>query len=142
MLSNFINSCKVVLAKAASAAGTSAITTDAIDMQDFSRCCFVTYIGTANAGNYIKGQQSSDDAAADAYADLTGTKVTAAANGDIVCLDVVRPRERYLKAVVTRGASTAVGAIYAVLYGPQTLPVTQDSTTIAESHASPAEGTA
>lgn len=139
---NLSKTHKVILAKAGQSADTTTVTSDAIDMANFEGCQFVGSIGTANAGNYAKVQQSSDDAAADAYADLTGTKNTPGDDGDSFLIDIYRPRERYLKCVVTRGASTTTGDIYAILYGPKKKPVSHGSTIDAETHASPAEGTA
>lgn len=103
---------------------------------------FVGSIATANAGNYGKVQQSSDDAAADAYADLEGTKNVPGDSGDSFLIDIYRPQERYLKCLIVRGASTATGDVYAILYGPRDMPTTQGGTIDAETHASPDEGTA
>ena len=142
MITNLSKEAKLLKIKAASADGTSTVTSDAVDTQDFSRVLIFTTIATANAGNYVKLQQSSDDGSADAYADLEGTKVIAAVSGDIVGVDLIKPQERYIKCVVTRGATTVLGEIFALCYGAQVLPVTQVSTTNVEIHASPDEGTA
>lgn len=139
---NLNKNVKVVLAKAAQGADTTTVTSDAIDTQGYEGCMFVGSITTANAGNYGKVQQSSDDAAADTYADLTGTKNVPGDSGDSFLIDINKPRERYLKCLIVRGASTATGDLYAILYGAHKKPTSHGSTIDAETHASPAEGTA
>jgi len=72
--------------------------------------------------------------------------VTVADSDDnkITIIEVVHPRERYLRTIVSRAtANSTVDGILAVLSHPSKMPTTQDSTVQeSESHASPAEGTA
>lgn len=126
----------------ASSAGTT-LTSDAVDTEGYEGCMFFGSIATANAGNYAKVQQSSDDGSADAYADLEGTKLATGDDADSFLIDVYKPRERYLKCLIVRGGvNTATGDVYALLYNPRKAPVSHGSTIDAETHASPAEGTA
>ena len=80
-------------------------------------------------------------------ADLTGTSQTVAANDDdqIFIIDLYRPLERYVRVVIDKDASNAVGAsaIY-VQYGASEGPVVQTVTdeVTYELHVSPVEGTA
>lgn len=138
---NLSKNVKVVLAKAGQSAGTSAINTDEIDMQDWDGVVFVGSIATANAGNYAKAQQDTVTGMGSA-ADLEGTKVTPGDSGDSFLIDLYKPRERFVRAVITRGASTATGDVYAILYKGRKAPVTHGSTIDSEVHVSPAEGTA
>lgn len=140
---NLNKNAKVVLAKAGQTSAGTTVTSDAIDTQGFEGCMFVGSIATANAANFAKVQQSSDDGSSDTYADLTGTKVVPGDDGDSFLIDIYKPRERYLKCLIDRGgANTATGDIYAILYGAHKAPVSHGSTIDAETHASPAEGTA
>lgn len=130
-------------------AGTTDQTSSAIDTQGYEGVKIYTALGaiTSGAVTSVKVQQSSDDAAADAYADLTGTSVTVADDDDnqVVVHDIYRPRERYLKVVIDRGTQNAViDGIIAVLYGADKMPTTDDTSTVVarETHSSPAEGTA
>ena len=124
-------------------AATSAIESTVIDMLGYDGVLFVTTIAVANAGNHIKVQSGTDGAVSDA-ADLTGTKVICTSANECVGVDVYRPLERYLRAYVTRTASSACGEIYAIQYCGSKLPI--DNTTAGtlniELHVSPAEGTA
>jgi hypothetical protein len=140
---NLSANVKIRKVKAASTADTSAVNSDVVDMSGYSGVMFFTTIGTANAGNYIKAQQDTD-AAMGTAADLTGTKVVAAADTQVTWLDIFRPLERYVRVVVTRGASTTVGDIYAILYDAANKPCDNlvDDVIIGELYASPVEGTA
>ncbi len=79
-----------------------------------------------------------------AAADLADTKVVAAANAEVVWLDIYRPLKRFLRASVIRaGANTAVGDIYALRYSGRAKPVSNliANTIIGELHISPVAGT-
>ena len=134
---------KIVLAKAAQSDGTDEVLSDVIDTCGFEGCIFMTCFATANAGNYIKVKQDTAASGATA-ADLAGTKVTSGSSDEGVAIDINRPKERYLQLSAIRGESTALGEIWAILYGPVKAPVVSALTgTLAiEAHVSPAEGTA
>lgn len=140
---------KVIRVMNGVAAGTSAQTSSAIDTAGYEGVKIYTLFGaiTSGAVTSVKVQQSSDDASADAYADLEGTSIAVADDDDnqVVVHDIYRPRERYLKVIVSRSTQNAViDGIVAVLYSARSLPPTNDATTVVsrEFHASPAEGTA
>lgn len=131
------------------AAGTSAQTSSAVDMAGFDAVKFYSLFGaiTSGAATSVKVQQSSDDASADAYADLEGTSVTVADDDDnqVVVHDIISPRERYLKVVISRATQNAViDGVIAVLYKARAAAPTNDATTVVarEIHVAPAEGTA
>ncbi len=134
---------KIVLAKAAQAAGTTEVKSDVIDTCGFEGCIFMTRFAVANAGNYIKVKQ---DTAANGTtaADLAGTKVTSGSSDEGCAIDINRPQKRYLQLSAIRGESTALGEIWAILYGPVKAPVVSALTgTLAiEAHVSPSEGNA
>ena len=138
---NISKNVKLVLAKAASVAATSAVTTDVIDMQNFEGVAFFGSVAVVDAGNYVKVQQGALANMGDA-ADLEGTKLSPGDNGDSFFTDIYRPQKRYVQAVVTRGTSSALGDIYALLYTARKAPVTHGATIDAETHISPEEGTA
>ena len=117
-------------------------------MQGFESCMFVVSFGTitASAVTSIKAQQDSASGMGTA-ADLLGTSVTVADDDDdkVFYLDIVRPRERYVRCIVDRGTQNAVvDSILAIQYDPKLMPPTHDSTTVGggETHVSVAEGTA
>jgi len=132
---------KIVLAKAAEDAATTEVKSAVIDTCGFEGCIFMTRFAVANAGNYIKVQQDTAANGATA-ADLAGTKVTSGDSDEGVAIDINRPQKRYLRLSATRTATSALGEIWAILYGPVKAPVVSALTgTLAiEAHVSPAEG--
>lgn len=140
---------KITVLSNAVAAGTSTITPSAgIDMAGYTGCLIIVVFGaiTAGAATSIKCQGSSDDAAADSYADLTGTSVTVADDKDnkAFYLDIIEPVERYIKPIVLRATqNAAVETIIAIQYGASRRPTTHSTTvSTGELHQGEAEGTA
>jgi len=128
------------------AAGTSLVTSAAVDMANFEGCKFYVPIGTvvSGAATSVKLQGSDDNST---YADIEGSAVTVADDDDnkVVVIDIFRPRTRYLKALVVRATENAtVDGIIAVRYGARVYPTTDDASTVItrELHQSPAAGTA
>ena len=97
-----------------------------VDCRGFDHALVVMNFGTVSSGSdgTIKIQESSDDASADAYADVTGASYTVTGTeDDSVKLAEVRlhGRERYLRAVYTEGSTgNSVAVSVAILpVGPQ-----------------------
>jgi hypothetical protein len=57
-------------------------------------------------------------------------------------VDLKRPREQFLKYVITRGTTTTVDSVVVIQYKAKNKAVSQPSGTQIERHQSPAEGTA
>ncbi len=116
------------------------ITGTTLDMSCFDSVVFITNIGTANAGNYLTLQDGDVSTLTDA-ADVDGSKVIAATNGGVIALEIVKPKKRYIKPYVTRGASTTAGAVYAIQFNGKKNPQTNTrSGYVTEQHISPADG--
>ena len=131
------------------AAGQTTITpSSGIDMQGFENCLFMVLFGTIDvtAVTSIEIHTSSDDGVADAYTAIAGTKVTVLDSDDnrIFWVDAIRPRERYVKCVVSRGTADAtVDGILAMQYEGGDEPTTHDTTVGGgELHHAAAEGAA
>lgn len=139
-----LSDLKIVKLQDHTAAGTSAVTSDALDTAGYSDVLFLTSFGTAASGNTVKVQQSDDDGVADAYGDLAGTSVTSGTSDEDIYVHIYRPGKRYLKLVSARGTSSTQETIWAVLGGGRKRPTdnTTSGTMAGESFASPAEGTA
>jgi len=140
---NFGKKYKIQVVKAAQTVDTGAVNSDAIDMQGWNGVIFLACIHTANAGNYVNAAQGALENGSDA-ADLEGTKITPTANREAIWLDVYKPGDRYVRLEIARGASTATGEVWAILYEGRLLPPTNLETdvVIGETHISPDEGTA
>jgi hypothetical protein len=57
-------------------------------------------------------------------------------------VDVLRPKEQFLKYVVTRGTSSTIDIVTIIQYNTSSLPVSQPSGTQIEYFYEPIEGTA
>ncbi|OGF05251.1 MAG: hypothetical protein A2W00_04700 [Candidatus Eisenbacteria bacterium RBG_16_71_46] len=129
-------------------AGTSDLTSEGLDTLGYAGVRFLIGFGaiTSGAVTSVKAQQSTDDAATDAYSDIEGSGITVADDDDnqVAIIDIYHPQKRYLDVVIDRGTQNAVvDFILAELYLPADAPITQDTTVIsAECHSAPAEGTA
>ncbi len=145
----FSDDFKVVIAVTTTngAAGTTAITSAAVDTAGFRGCCFLVPLGAIVGGavTSLKVQQSSDDAVTDTYDDLTGSNQTIADTDDdkLKYVDVYNPGKRYLKLVISRGTANAtVGGVVAILYNAKNRPVTQGTNVAGETWLGPIEGVA
>lgn len=124
--------------KAASTAATTGIESSTVDMQGFGAVTIFTTIATANAGNFMTASQGDESDGSD-MATLEGSKVTAESDADVVAIEIIEPEKRYVEVDITRGASTAVGEIWAVKSQPRVMPTDwADEITIVQS---PDEGT-
>ena len=147
---NLSKDVKVTRVENAVAAGSADENGASVDMQNYEGVMFIAMLGTLSASQVttMKAQQSSDDGSADAFTDITGSQTDAMADDDdnqCIILDVVKPRERYIRPVLERATANAViDGIIAIQYGPLKKPTTHDATTVQTSKlvVSPAEGTA
>lgn len=137
---NLSKNAKLTLVKATQPSAGTAVNSDSVDMEGFDGVMFFGSITTANAANFANAAQSSDDST---FADLEGTKVVPGDNGDSFLIDIYKPTDRYVRCEIDRGGTnTITGDIYALQYCGRKVPVSHGSTIDAETHISPAEGTA
>src|SRR6185436_18295785 len=99
---NLSKNSKLILVKAGQVTGTTTITTDTIDTQGYDGVMIFGSIATVDAGNYAKARQGSASNMSDG-ADLEGTKLVPGTDGNTFCIDIERPRERYVDVQVVRG---------------------------------------
>ncbi len=129
------------------ASGIGANNSDVLDTRGFDSVTIIALIGTVAVTGTVtmKIQQGAESDASD-MADLTGTSVVLTDTDDnkMLAVELYRPRERYVRAVVTTvTAAGVIDGVVAVLRDPHQIPVTQGSDVAAfELHAAPAEGTA
>lgn len=148
MHNNFTTDVKItqVVTPTAGVAGVTDINGTTIDMEGFEGVVFEVTFGaiTAGAVTSIKAQQGEQSNMSDA-ADLAGTAQTIADTDDekVFYIEVVRPRERYVRLVVDRATQNAVvTSAIAYQYGVRKAPVSHGTNVAGELHVSPAEGTA
>lgn len=143
MARNFLSRQKVVKVKDHSTASTDAVTSDIVDTAGYEGVVFFSSFGTANATNSVKVQQNTANQTT-GMADLLGTSVASGSSDEDVIVEIHNPQERYVQAVFTRGASSTLESVWAVLYNgtPGAAGSSVSGTQIAEVHHAPAEGTA
>lgn len=138
-----LNEIQIKKAVAYTSAAASNVNGDVIDTASSESALFVVRFGTAASNNTIKVQQGTLADGSD-MADLEGSSVSVGSSDEIVCVEIVKPRERYLRVVVLRGTSSTIEAGFALLGGERVQPAINNvSGTIAsEKLISPPEGTA
>jgi hypothetical protein len=149
-MNEFLAQNEVIVHSNAVAAGTSDIEPAAgIDTSGCKSVTFLIQFGAivSGAATTVKAQQSTEvDGAVDTFADLIGSGQTVADTDDNKCfvVEVQKPVERYVRAVVTRATqNSTVEAIIAIKHYTRTQSPTQGSTVGgSELHTSPVEGTA
>lgn len=130
------------------AAGTSAITSSAVDMAGYDGCLFIVPVGAVVSGAVTSLKVQQCDTTGGSYADLTGTNQAIADTDDDKCfyVDIQRPDEQFLKLVVSRATQNAtIGGIVAIQYkrGVSSSGGTSQGTNVSgEQWQRPAEGTA
>lgn len=109
------------LMNASTASNQTDVDPSGLDMQGWDGVIFLTVIGTANAGNYLKAQESSDNSS---FADLAGSKVLTGHNADLHILEVYKPMKRYIKPFIEKGgAATTTEMVVAIRYSGRKAPV-------------------
>lgn len=112
------------------AAASTAFNGTGVDMSGWEAVLFVLNLGATDGTIDMKAQRD-DNAAFTSAVDVTGASITQiGATGDnkLYALDVYRPSERYIRAVVTTGAGATADqiAVDAIRYrGTGRFPITQ-----------------
>jgi hypothetical protein len=144
---------KIVKLANAAAAGTTPVVSSIVDCSGFREITIFTDMPTDAANNFFSIQQgntlagspvNTDGVISGATAlaqDVAGSRVDATNNQDGIARNM-KVTSRYYQATITRGTSTATGAIWALLSDPIDLPVRQPANLILERDAAPAAGTA
>lgn len=150
MIKSLLNEAEVRRIKQSQAAGFGdIITSDAVDMLGYESALFVVTLGavTSTGTATAKIQQSSDNASSDAYADLEDSGLASVGDASTekkLLIEVLNPKERYLKCLVARAtANVEIDSIDVWLFGPKADPVVQGSTVDGTNQVvNPDEGTA
>lgn len=138
---------KITKVKAASAAGQTAINSDAVDMEGFEGVVFLVTANAITATGVQSINAAQGDSSGGAFDDLEGSGITVADDddGQAFFIDVFRPQDQFVRLEIARATADSVwGEIYAIQYGARKHPidnnVTDEMTGL--SLISPDEGTA
>src|SRR5438067_10220682 len=122
----FLSEDAKIVVEGPTATGTTVVDFSVLDMAYFAAVLFLCRLGTAAANNNIRARQ--DVASGGAFADVTGSLVSHATN-NVLVLDLKRSDKRYVRLRVTRGTSTTIDFVAAIMYGARNKPSTQLTTT-------------
>lgn len=133
---NLLPSIKITRILIDTVAGQAATASDILDMSGFDGVLFIAKLGdvTATSVLTLAAQQNTANSTvgmATLSGSVTYTAAASDADDDLLVLDVYRPRERYVRAVLTSVDANAVkNGIIAIQYGPRVKPVTQGTTVL------------
>ena len=133
---SLLNDVKITVVSAAAAAAQTAIESDILDMAGYEGVLFLAMLGDV-ADTCVLGLAAQQNTAnsGTGMATLSGSSTFTAgatsADSKVLALDVYRPRERYVRAYLTRTTANAViGGIIAIQYGAAKKPTSQHASVI------------
>jgi hypothetical protein len=134
---------KTVVVSGNTAAGTTTVTSSAVDMQGFDAVRFIAYTGDATSGTVLTltplyNASNSNSGGTSITAGVATVTSASATDCDNICLisDVIRPGARYAYCTLARATQNcAVNGIIAELYRAKAVPITQDATVVASATA-------
>lgn len=141
---NFLKNMKVVRVANSATAGTSDVTTSVIDRTGFESVCFIALLGDVTSGSVLTltaNTNSASSTSSPTPATLTTTATyTAASASDadnkLLVLDLNKPRDKYIFAVLSRATQNAVvDGVIAILYNGRLNPVSVGASVIASAFA-------
>lgn len=135
MNTGLLEIAKIVHVNNAAAAGTTEIDSTAVDMTGFDAVCFVVDLAAVTDGS-VMTLQVQQGATSTPTEDITGASATftgATSSNSMLAAEAIRPTKRYCRAKFTRTTqNAAVNCILAILYKAKTIPITKDTTMLAQ----------
>ncbi|MCV9960739.1 hypothetical protein OIU34_02405 [Pararhizobium sp. BT-229] len=134
---SLLKNTKITVVAAAAAAAQTDLASSFVDMYGFDGVLFVALTGDVSdtSALALKASQNTVNNPSGAAELVGGPTFTAGAtNADnkALVLDVYKPRERYVRAVLKRGtANAAVSGILAIQYSGRRMPTEHDASVIA-----------
>lgn len=128
-------------------AGTSAVTSSVLDMQDWDGVCFVAALGDVLDTSVLTltvNENTANSTSTPTPTAVTGGATTAftasatTADNKMLLVDVLKNKltKRYVYAVLTRATANAVvDGIFAIRYRGRSLPVTLDAAFVGSAQA-------
>ena len=112
---------KITKVKDHSAANTTDVTSDELDMAGYDAVLFLTSFGTAAANNLVTMHDSA--VSGSGFAATVALKASGTSDEDVL-LDVHQPVQRYVKLVGSRGTSSTLESIWAIQYRARAKAIT------------------
>ena len=137
---NLNKNVEIRVAKAHQTAATANFDSGYVDVANRETVRFIVPFASGHASLRYVSVSMADSTTGSGVVTLVGSKVLATSAKPTVVIEIVRPRKRYVKAVIVRN-SVAVGPVLAELAGPAKAPVSAHSAVNMETHLSPSSGT-
>lgn len=134
MIGSILRECEIRPVENSVAAGQATTVGEIIDTQGYGGACFVYKLGAVTDGAAVTLKiYSGTDATVSDVAELSGASAAiAVASSDsdqYLIVDVVKPRERYLRpTIVTATQDVEIDSAFVILYNPTVKPISQPST--------------
>lgn len=129
--------------EALKSADNETLTGAGVDMQGYDKVAFIVGALQGEALNFAIKAQQDNDPAFGAAADLLGTAITFATGtttDGLTTLEIVQPRERYVRPIITVPNANAATPTFCVSIRFKAIDAPKSNA--GELHVSPAEGTA
>jgi hypothetical protein len=136
-MESLLKNCKITRVAASAVAAQTDVESTFVDMAGFDGVLFIALTGdvTATSALALKASQNTADSSSGAAEVVGAASFTAGASdadSKAIVLDVRRPRERYVRAILERGTANAVvDGIIAIQYNAKDLPTSQAASVIA-----------
>jgi len=134
MIGSFLKECEIRPVENSVTAGKATTVGEIIDTQGYGGACFVYKLGAVTDGAAVTLKvYSGTDAAVSDVAELSGASAaiatTSSYSDQYLIVDVVKPRERYLRpTIVTATQNVEIDSAFVILYNPAVKPISQPST--------------
>jgi len=115
------------------ATGQAANESSVVDTVGFDSFTFIAALGAIDPTGTVVMKLQQCDTDDGSFADLTDASATATANDDegLLVVEIYRPAERYLKAIVTTDvANGEIDSVICIKRDPKEIPVTQSDDVI------------
>lgn len=133
---NLSKDVEITLVKTGVTAGTSEIDSDIIDMAGFDGVLFVAILNTVTDASVLTllAQQNTANSTSGMAAitgATTGAQTASTSSNKFMYVDVYKPQQEFLRAVLTRTTqNAAIGGILAIKYKAAKRPTIHDATTL------------
>lgn len=134
MIGSFLKECKIVPVENSVVAGQATTVGEIVDTAGFDGACFIYKLGAVtDAGAVTLKIYSGTDATVSDVAELSGASAAIAATSSdsdqFLVIDVIRPRERYLRpTIVTATQDAEIDSAICILYNSDVKPISQPAT--------------
>jgi len=125
---NLSQVCDIVVADTATAAGTTAITSDAVNVQGADSVLCIVSLGAITSTGTCALSVTESTTSGGSYTPITGATASATdADGETVLMtEIIRPKMGFIKIVATRAvANVVLKGIYAIVQRNGKYPTTQ-----------------